>query len=347
MTKPQLSGVYYASGGLAPKGDVGGAGLLLQTGDRLSALLHLFRKPEVAIPSADWLRDGLRDGWQFHDPYWRELDGLWIDIHGRLTPPFISNRATIEGLYGTFQPRHAEGPTDWSRVEGEYISVESKRELNFRFYKDRDAFYGELLLLDWIDLGDISRTPAWADFYQFHLSVAQPWSLLVRYDKYQEPLKRYLGQSYGPTNVFVMMRFRDTEDSHRLRDVLRKALKDEGLVAQFADEMSYTDELWDNVCTFMLGSRFGIAVVEEIEERSFNPNVAIEIGFMQALQRKILVLKDRRVPMLPADLIGRLYKEFDSYHMEETIPPVIHAWAEELRVLGQLPKRITDRESAT
>jgi hypothetical protein len=118
--------------------------------------------------------------------------------------------------------------------------------------------------------------------------------------------------------------------------VLRQALSEEGLAAQFADEMSYADELWDNVCTYMLGSSFGIAVVEEIEERSFNPNVALEIGFMQALQRKLLVLKDKRVPMLPSDLIGRLYKEFDSYHMEETIPPVIRAWAEELRVLGLL-----------
>lgn len=343
MTMPQLSGVYYVSGSLATEGDVGGAGLLLQTGDRLSASLHLFEKPEVQESSGN----SFTDRWRFHDAYWRELDGVWIDIHGRLNPPFVANRAEIEGQYGTLQPKYGEGPQDWSRVTGEYISVESHRQLNFRFYKGDYKDYGKVALLDWINLGDLSRTPGWADFYQFHLSMTQPWSLLVRYDKYQQPLERYLGQFYEPTNVFVMMRFRDTEDSRRLRGILRNALKDEGLVAQFADEMTYTDELWDNVCTYMLGSRFGIAVVEEIEERNFNPNVAIEIGFMQALQRKILVLKDRRVPMMPADLIGRLYKEFDSYHMEETIPPVIRAWVEELRVLGQLPRQPKDRETTT
>jgi hypothetical protein len=323
MAKPQLSGVYYVSGTLAEHGEAKGAGLLLQSEEQLSATLHVFNKPG--------------DRWQFEDAYWRELGGFWIEVHGHLEPPFLTNRAVIEGSYGISKPKYGEGPRQWFRTTGEYSHVDNRRHVGFRLYgEEAGDSRGDLELMDWINLGELVKAPRWVDFFRFHLETTQPWALLLTYEKYQQPLERYLARSSGSTNVFVMMRFRDTTDSRRLREVLRQALSEEGLAAQFADEMSYADELWDNVCTYMLGSSFGIAVVEEIEERSFNPNVALEIGFMQALQRKLLVLKDKRVPMLPSDLIGRLYKEFDSYHMEETIPPVIRAWAEELRVLGLL-----------
>jgi hypothetical protein len=60
----------------------------------------------------------------------------------------------------------------------------------------------------------------------------------------------------------------------------------------------------------MVGCRFGIAVPEDILVAEFNPNVALEYGFMRALGKPTLLLKEQR--MLPrADILGTLWGQFD------------------------------------
>jgi hypothetical protein len=41
--------------------------------------------------------------------------------------------------------------------------------------------------------------------------------------------------------------------------------------------------------------------------------------------------------MLPTDLAGRLYREFDSYNLEPTVKEAIGGWVDELRTFGELP----------
>jgi hypothetical protein len=64
-----------------------------------------------------------------------------------------------------------------------------------------------------------------------------------------------------------------------------------------ADDKDYTGDLWENVCLYMLGCRFGVAVFEEIDQREFNPNVAFELGFMTAHGKRCPLLKDQRKPL--------------------------------------------------
>jgi nucleoside 2-deoxyribosyltransferase len=93
-----------------------------------------------------------------------------------------------------------------------------------------------------------------------------------------------------------------------------------------ADDKEYHDDLFANIQTYIHGCGFGIAVIERIEKDEFNPNVALEIGYMLALKKPVCILKDKTVPVLQADLIGRLYKQFDPQDVSKTIPDQLTKW---------------------
>ncbi len=97
-----------------------------------------------------------------------------------------------------------------------------------------------------------------------------------------------------------------------------------------ADDKNYSDDLWENVCLYMLGCNYGVAVFEEIDEREFNPNIALELGFMMAANKRCLIMKDSRMPKMPTDIIGKLYKLLDTYHIEESIAACIEDWIHDL-----------------
>lgn len=135
-------------------------------------------------------------------------------------------------------------------------------------------------------------------------------------------------------SVFIAMRFRGTEQFKGIEKILRDTVAKYGLKALRADDKTYSDQsdLWENVCIYMLGCKYAICVIESIEESQFNPNVAIEYGFLRALDRGILVLKEKQVRVLPADMLGKLYREFDGYKLKKSIAEQVSEWA--VRDLG-------------
>src|SRR5689334_24260216 len=84
-------------------------------------------------------------------------------------------------------------------------------------------------------------------------------------------------------NVFLMMRFRESAQYRELHEVLRAELDHYGLHLLRADDKSYADWLWASVEAYMAACDFGIAVFEQIDDRDFNPNVSLELGYMLAL----------------------------------------------------------------
>jgi hypothetical protein len=96
------------------------------------------------------------------------------------------------------------------------------------------------------------------------------------------------------------------------------------------DDKTYPPDgdLWNNICVYMMGCRFGVCVFEEIDEREFNPNVPLEFGFMRAMNRQVLLMKDMRMPKLPSDMTGKLYRQFNTYEITSTIHEQISQWAE-------------------
>ncbi|MHB9090789.1 MAG: hypothetical protein ACYC7H_05165, partial [Chloroflexota bacterium] len=89
-----------------------------------------------------------------------------------------------------------------------------------------------------------------------------------------------LDHPHADQNVFLMMRFRPGEQYDRISETVRKDCARYSLHVVRADDKDYTSDLWENVGLYMLASKYGIAVFEEIDEREFNPSVALELGFM-------------------------------------------------------------------
>lgn len=142
------------------------------------------------------------------------------------------------------------------------------------------------------------------------------------------------------SNVFIIMRFRDGKQHHDILTALRKGLDHYGLFGLRADDKAYSDSLWTNVKSYMDACEFGIAVFEQIEDQDFNPNVSLELGYMMAAKKPILLLKERHLKTLPADMLGHLYKPFDSYDVGPTIEPSIREWLRDVGVAKSPNERI-------
>jgi hypothetical protein len=132
------------------------------------------------------------------------------------------------------------------------------------------------------------------------------------------------------SNIFLMMRFRAGNQYDEIHRTLKSEFANFGLKVLRADDKDYTGDLWENVCLYMLGSKYGVAVFEEIDLREFNPNVAFELGFMTAQNNRCLLLKDQRMPKLPTDIVGKLYKEFDTYNIPKTMQASVQRWCGDL-----------------
>ncbi len=140
-------------------------------------------------------------------------------------------------------------------------------------------------------------------------------------------LREFIADHPDPErSAFVMMRFRETEQMNSIHAAIRDTLEPLGFHAIRADDRDYTGELWTNVQVCMTGCSLGIAVFEDIDDRDFNPNVSLELGYMLARHKRCLILKERRLPALPADVVHRLYKDFDMFKIGETISHQVDRW---------------------
>lgn len=134
-------------------------------------------------------------------------------------------------------------------------------------------------------------------------------------------------------NVFIMSRFDD--DSRLLTKLdteLRRALRQQGFNPVRADDKMYMPDrnLWNNVCVYMLCCRLGVAILEDRVANEFNPNVALEYGFMRGTNKPALLLADKAFRNLRADIFGTLRETFDLTDIETTVEPALKRWLTEI-----------------
>lgn len=133
-------------------------------------------------------------------------------------------------------------------------------------------------------------------------------------------------------NVFIMTRFKAGDKTlQKIDDLIRRTLHSRSLVGHRANDRCYTADrnLWDNVCTYMQCCSLGIAVLEDIIDEEFNPNVALEYGFMRGLGKSALLLKEQRFHPR-ADILGTLWEEFDIFDLDVTVPKAINRWLDDV-----------------
>jgi spermidine synthase len=123
-----------------------------------------------------------------------------------------------------------------------------------------------------------------------------------------------------------MMKFEDSRIQKEIINVLKAHLSEKGITLLRADDKWYADDLFENIKTYMQGCSFGIALFDRINTDEFNPNVSLEIGYMMALNKPVLLLKDKTLKLLQTDLVGKLYHQFDFQYPDKTIPLVLDKW---------------------
>jgi hypothetical protein len=120
-------------------------------------------------------------------------------------------------------------------------------------------------------------------------------------------------------NVFVMMKFPEklkmSERHVRLLEDIFEVVHSEAarhhLVARRADQKHYHEQLWENICVYIIASKYGIAILEDEVAEELNPNVALEYGFMKALDHPVALLQWTRFKHVRADLSGKLARTFE------------------------------------
>lgn len=137
-------------------------------------------------------------------------------------------------------------------------------------------------------------------------------------------------------NIFIMTRFvSENRLLEELDNELRSVIREHNLNPIRADDKMYLRDrnLWNNICVYMICSKYGIAILEDRIRDEFNPNVALEYGFMRALNKPALLLADTGFRNLRADIIGTLREPFDITDIRNTIRTPIETWLKELDLI--------------
>lgn len=156
------------------------------------------------------------------------------------------------------------------------------------------------------------------------------------YEPLRRDCERLLADYPDPEkNVFIMTRYEPGDRllgaiDHELRTVLRR----HGLKPLRADDKTYASDrnLWDNVCIYMICCGRGVAILEDRLRDEFNPNVALEYGFMRALNKPVLLLVDKGFRNLRADVVGTLQAQFDITDIEGTLRDPVRRWLRDLDI---------------
>ena len=128
---------------------------------------------------------------------------------------------------------------------------------------------------------------------------------------------------------FLIMRFAAEKAYRRIVDTIQKTASEYDLQIVRADENEFHADLWGNVRTHLHGCGFAIAVYERIQTDEPNANIGLEVGYLMSMNKPVLLLKDKTLPTLQADLAGKLYKTFDPHAPERTIPRQLIKWLQD------------------
>lgn len=141
--------------------------------------------------------------------------------------------------------------------------------------------------------------------------------------KYPEPSK----------TGFLIMRFTEGKPFDGIVKTIQETGEELGLSILRADQNEFHADLWGNVRTHLEACSFGIAVYERINQDEPNANVGLEVGYLMAQNKPVLLLKEKTVKALQADLMGRLYKQFDEHDPQGTIPEQLKKWLKEYGIV--------------
>lgn len=141
-----------------------------------------------------------------------------------------------------------------------------------------------------------------------------------------ETIKNFRKDFPDSPTAFIMMKFSDSKIHTEITKVIRKVLATHSITGLRSDDKEYSDDLFTNIKTYMYGCDFGISVIERIESNEFNPNVSLETGYMMGLNKNVCILKDKTLPSLQSDLVGKIYRPFDTQDIQNSVKSQLEKW---------------------
>lgn len=150
------------------------------------------------------------------------------------------------------------------------------------------------------------------------------------YGLHATKLKEFHNVAAYDKSVFVMTKFPEgeTDKDRALRaviDSVRDGITDAGMVPRVAT-FGYHDMLWPNVELYLLGCARGVAIVEDKVRQEFNPNVALEWGWMKGMGKRVFFLVEKTFAHGRADWQGLLSHTFSWEAPDQGVREAVAAW---------------------
>jgi len=251
----------------------------------------------------------------------------------------LSRHEILRRFYKILQENNISYLRPSKNLTGEWIFNLQEFRHTFECLKDVDYLQGTITIepeyfrqvADSDDGNFTEKTSIKFSVYKEDLNLLKSNQPLVS-NEFSLSLKRFrkdypISEKCG----FLMMKFEDSKIQKEIVTILKSHLTDKGINLLRADDKWYADDLFENK-TYMQGCSFGIALFDRINTNEFNPNVSLEIGYMMALNKPVLLLKDRTLKSLQTDLVGKLYHQFDFQYPDTTIPLVLDKWIADMEI---------------
>lgn len=240
-------------------------------------------------------------------------------VHAERRP----NQALI--LCDNYEPieNEIEGPTleilgsdDFLRIVGDKRHVWAKGVTSSVYFSSLRCTARQKLF-DAVDAGFVSQSQT---IFSTETGFPQPPEIALS-------LKRLRSKYPQPSPLgFLIMRFTATKPFEGIVSVIKQTAQEHDVVVIRADENDFHADLWGNVRTLLHACSFGIAVYDRIDTNEPNANIGLEVGYLMAMNKPVLLLKDKSLATLQSDLAGKLYKPFDPHDPEGTIPKQLESW---------------------
>lgn len=121
----------------------------------------------------------------------------------------------------------------------------------------------------------------------------------------------YADELIGGGFGFIVTRFGRTDEHKSIFKLLDEVSEATSIPLVTAEHGEFDGRLWANVQCYMHACKFAIAVFEDAEDRGYNPNVALEVGYLKAIEKPTLLMKSSSLDVMSADLLERLYIPYD------------------------------------
>jgi hypothetical protein len=132
-------------------------------------------------------------------------------------------------------------------------------------------------------------------------------------------------------SVFIMTKYQEGKSEidaglQRVINAVIKSLSDCGFYPRMASDYAYHPLIWDNIELYLLGCCKGVAIIEDRYKPEFNPNVAMEWGWMRGMGKDVLFLVEEEFKHFRADLSGLIEYRFSWDEPEGDIKQAIEKW---------------------